>query len=118
MPRVILVDDDRTILKLLQQLLELDGFEVTAVTRGADALPMARKAQPQAALVDYHLEDMDGLDVVKAFRADAAFAQLPIIVASGMNVEDEVLGAGATRFLVKPFDPDELSEAFKQLLGL
>ncbi len=117
MPRVMLVDDDRTILKLLQQLLELDGFEVTSVTRGADALPMARKVQPQVALVDYHLEDMDGMAVVRALRAEAQFARLPIVVASGMNVEDEVIRGGASRFLVKPFDPDELSAVFQQLLG-
>jgi CheY-like chemotaxis protein len=113
----MLVDDDRTILKLLQQLLELDGFEVTTVIRGADALPMARKVQPHVALVDFHLEDMDGLDVVKALREDTQLGQIPIVVASGMNVEEEVMRAGATRFLVKPFDPDELSAVFQQLLA-
>jgi len=113
----MLVDDDRTILKLLQQLLELDGFEVTVVMRGGDAMPMARQVHPDVMLIDYHLEDIDGLQVVQALRADPQFAHLPLVVASGMNVEAEVLKSGANAFMVKPFDPDELSAVFKRLLG-
>jgi len=53
-PRVMIVDDDRTTIKLLETLLVMDGFEVTLVARGGDVLPAARRARPAVFLIDYH----------------------------------------------------------------
>ena len=66
--------------------------------------------------MDYHLADMDGLEVVAHLRADPAFATSPIVVASGLDVEDEALEAGANLFLVKPFEPNKLAGLFYDLL--
>ena len=82
----MIVDDDRTTTKLLETLLVLDGFEVTLVARGGDVLDIARREPPDIFLIDYHLTDMDGPEVVRALRVHPDFSQKPIIVASGMNV--------------------------------
>jgi DNA-binding response OmpR family regulator len=113
----MIVDDDRTTVKLLQTLLDLDGFEVSIAGKGADVIPMATQVMPQVILMDYHLSDMDGVDVLREMRANATFANMPIVMTSGLNVEDEVMEAGATAFLVKPFEPDELPKLFNSLLG-
>jgi len=105
----MIVDDDRSTTSLLKTLLELDGFEVSVAVRGADAVPMAEKNPPQAIVLDYHLTDMHGTQIIRAFREHAALAETPIIVSSGMDVSDEVLAAGATAFLGKPYDPSDLS---------
>ena len=116
MPKILIVDDDRTTVKLLQTLLEMDGFEVLIAPRGQAALELVQVTSPDIFLVDYHLADMDGLEVVAHLRADPAFATSPIVVASGLDVEDEALEAGANLFLVKPFEPNKLAGLFYDLL--
>ena len=116
MSKVMIVDDDRTTVRLLQTLLELDGFDVSVAPRGGDVLPLAREVQPDVFLMDYHLTDMDGVQVIRHLRADPTFASTPIVMVSGMDVETEAMKAGATMFLVKPFEPDALPELFNSLM--
>ena len=115
--RVMIVDDDRTTVKLLQTLLELDGFEIQSAGRAADVLPLARTFQPQIFLMDYHLADADGVEVIRGLRASDEFANTPIIMTSGLDVEEEALEAGASRFLVKPFEPEDLPGLFNSLIA-
>ncbi len=117
MPKVMIVDDDRTTVKLLQTLLELDGFEVVIAPRGGDVLPMAQQTYPDLFMIDYHLTDMDGVDAIRLLREQEAFAYTPIIMASGLDVQDEALEAGATTFLLKPFEPADLPTLFNNLLA-
>ena len=117
MPKILIVDDDRTTVKLLQTLLEMDGFDVAVVARGQMALEMAHEVEPDIFLVDFHLADMEGVELVTKFRADPAFADKPIVIASGLDVEDKALSAGADMFLVKPFEPNKLAGIFYDLLG-
>jgi DNA-binding response OmpR family regulator len=112
----MIVDDDRTTVKLLQTLLELDGFKVTAVPRGVDVLPTARQAKPDIILMDYHLTDTDGVEVLRELRATPEFAGLPVVMTSGLDVREEAMEAGANTFLVKPFEPEELPSLFNSLL--
>lgn len=116
MPKVMIIDDDRTTVKLLQTLLELDGFEVSVAGRIADVMPLAAKVKPDIFLMDYHLSDGHGVDVLRELRATSEFARTPVVVASGMDVSAEVLDAGANHFLVKPFEPDELPILFNNLI--
>lgn len=116
MPRVMIVDDDRTTTSLLETLLTMDGFEVSLVGRGRDTLDSAHRDRPDIFLIDHHLNDMDGPDVVRALRADPVFANAPIVMASGMNVADEARQAGADLFLVKPLEPSTLAQTLLSLL--
>lgn len=116
MHKVMIVDDDRNTVKLLQTLLELDGFETLVAPRGADVMPLAEEKKPDIFLMDYHLSDMDGVEIVRALRAHATFAKTPIVVASGLDVGEEVLGAGANHFMVKPFEPGDLAPLFNKLI--
>ncbi len=118
MPKVMIVDDDKTTVSLIQTLLSLDGFDVVATPLGKAVLERARAEKPDVFMVDYHLADIPGIDVVKALRADAQFASAPIVVASGLNVESEANKAGATLFMIKPFDPGLLASLFNKLLGI
>ena len=113
----MIVDDDQTTVDLLKTLLELDDFQVLVVMRGSDVIAKAEATQPDLFMVDYNLTDMTGLDVLTTLRNHAAFADTPVIIASGMDVEDEVMAAGADRFIVKPFEPSELPELFNRLIA-
>lgn len=116
MPRVLIVDDDRTTVGLLETLLQLDGFEVASAPDSATASDKASQFNPDAFLIDYHLADCDGTEFVEALRADASFSQTPIIMASGLERETEALAAGANVFLPKPFDPLELIALLKGMV--
>ncbi len=117
MPKVLIVDDDRTTVKLLQTLLELDGFEVSSALKGADVQATVDEAKPDIMLIDYHLSDMDGVEVIRQLRKQEDYASMPIVMASGLDVQEEAIGAGASLFLVKPFEPGELPRLFNKLLN-
>ncbi|MFN8375772.1 MAG: response regulator [Anaerolineae bacterium] len=116
MTKVMIIDDDRTTVKLLQTLLELDDFEVSVAGRGADVMPLAEKVKPDIFLMDYHLSDMHGVEILRMLRSSAQFATTPVVVASGMDVSEEVMSAGANHFLIKPFEPDDLPPLFNKLV--
>lgn len=111
----MIVDDDRTMTSLMQTLLELDGYQVTIVSRGSDVITKAEQTRPDIIVMDYHLADTHGVEIVKDIRAHSTLSQTPIVIASGMDVSEEVLAAGANEFLTKPFDPDDLPVIFKRL---
>jgi DNA-binding response OmpR family regulator len=117
LPKVMLVDDDRTMVKLLKTLLELDGFEVFIVRQGDTLIETALETSPDIFLMDYHLPDSTGAELVRLIRANSALADIPVIIASGMDVEEEVIAAGADAFLVKPFDLDDLPNLFMKLIN-
>ncbi len=117
MPKVMIVDDDRTTVSLLKTLLEMDGFDVALVPRGGMVLEKAHQEKPDIFLLDYHLADMEGTTVIKNLRADPQFVKTPIVMSSGLNVEDEAKKAGANFFLVKPFEPANLSGLLLKLIG-
>jgi DNA-binding response OmpR family regulator len=115
--KIMLVDDDRTTTSLLQTLLELDGFDVVVVSRGADVMPALEKSAPDVVLMDYHLTDAHGVDILRQMRASARWHSLPVIMVSGMNMRDEVMAAGANEFLIKPFEPNELPQLFNRYIS-
>jgi len=115
--KIMIVDDDRTTVKLLQTLLELDGFEIAISPRGGDVLTLAEKFKPDLFFMDYHLADIDGVEVLRDLRASIQYKNAPIVMTSGLDVEDEVMAAGANAFLVKPFEPDELPGLFNRLIA-
>lgn len=117
MAKVLIVDDDKTTVMLLKTLLELDGFEIETVGNGSQVRATATAFQPDIILMDYHLSDMEGIDVLKDLRASGPFMDTPVIMASGLDIEQEAMAAGANKFLVKPFEPDELPGLFNSLIG-
>lgn len=117
MARVLIVDDDQTTVNLLKTLLQFDGFDVATARDSAGAMSQAGDFRPDAFLVDYHLLDSSGIELVEMLRRDAAFSQTPIIVASGLEREREALASGANAFLAKPFDPLDLITLLNNLLN-
>ncbi|HUL84798.1 MAG TPA: response regulator [Actinomycetota bacterium] len=105
MPRVLLVDDDPTILRLLEVNFRLEGFETRSAACGEDAVVMAAE-RPDAIVLDVTLPDMDGHDVYERIRGDRSLPPIPIVFLSA-RVRDEELaryGAAPVRFVAKPFD--------------
>ena len=119
MPSVLLVDDDQTLTSLLKTLLELEpvDFHVRITALGSDALREAEANPPELIMVDYHLKDMDGLELVAAIREHDVLYDTPIVMASGMDIHKEAINAGVDKFILKPFEPGDLPGLFLDLIG-
>lgn len=115
MTRVMIVDDEIEMSRLLKMLLELEGFTVETTPTGEGALVKATALAPDVFMVDYHLNDMSGEDLIRKLRLLETSMQVPIVVVSGRDVEPEVLRAGATEFVLKPFEPDDLIATLKRV---
>lgn len=113
----MIVDDDSVTVSLLETLLELDGFTVSIARRGADVLSKMEEDTPDVMMIDYHLSDAHGVDVIRDVRAHETFKDIPIVMASGMDMSNEALEAGANEFLLKPFEPSDLPNLFNRLIS-
>lgn len=114
--QVMLVDDDFTTTQLLKILLEMDGYLVHIVPNGRKVVAEAKANRPDIVIMDVHLADSNGIDVLRDIRADAELTYLPVIMSSGMDLEDQCKDAGATDFVLKPFPPDQLSTVIQKAL--
>ena len=106
--RVLVVDDERQILRALRVILSDAGFEVVTAQTAQEALDAAALRAPDAAIVDLILPDGNGIDVCRSIRE---WSQMPILVLSAVGEETEkirALDAGADDYVTKPFAPGEL----------
>ena len=108
MTRLLLVEDDIALVDTLRLTLPVHGFEVEATGSGARALSVASTFQPEIAIVDLGLPDVDGMEVVRALRASS---DIPVLVLSARDTQHDKVGAldvGADDYVTKPFGMDEL----------
>ena len=108
MSRILVVDDDRQLLRALRINLATRGYEVQLAPDGGTALTMAGRQPPDLVIVDLGLPDMDGVDVVQGIRG---WSTVPIVVLSARHLEQSkvrALDAGADDYVTKPFGMDEL----------
>ena len=111
MVKVLLADDDFTMVALLKTLLGMEGYQVaTLLDKTGDMLDNIRRAKPDILLIDIYLGDRNGMDVVRQIRESPDMKELKIIMVSGIDKTDECLAAGANAFLLKPYMPEELFE--------
>ncbi|MEE9216875.1 MAG: response regulator [Anaerolineales bacterium] len=116
MPKVLIVEDDRTMVSLLATLLELDGFEVIPTTQAGDLEQNLRNDQPDLLIMDVFLTNGDGIELLRKVRSSSEFSKLPVIMTSGMDVEDQCLEAGANGFMLKPYSPPDLLSMIRENL--
>ena len=115
--KVMIVDDDRTMNSLLKTLLELDGFSVVLAPHGEIVLDTALNEKPDAVLMDVHIADADGMDLLRQIRRHPDLMRLPVIMSSGMDMEYECRQIGASAFILKPYPPEQLSNTLKKVLS-
>jgi DNA-binding response OmpR family regulator len=109
--RVLVVDDERDVGRLLTYSLDQAGFDTMAVTTGAEALLAAARQPPAVVVLDVGLPDLSGVEVCKKLRADRVLAEIGIIMLTALGGRDDrIIGfeAGADDDVVKPFDVEEI----------
>ena len=113
---VLVVDDDRKIVELVQLYLEKDGYRVLIAHDGLQALELARRKRPDLIVLDLLLPDLDGLDVCRILQAES---KIPIIMLTARTTEDDRLTGldiGADDYITKPFSPRELMARVRAVL--
>lgn len=113
--KIMLVEDDPTMIAVLSTLLEIEGYHVIAPpNKTLDEIVQAiRSEQPDTILLDVHLRDVSGYDVIQQVRDDPRLNGTRVVMTSGMDVKEKCIEAGANAFLLKPYMPDELMEKLK-----
>ena len=119
--RILVVDDNADAFRLLAGMLAPLGFDLSYADGGAAALEALARAPCDLVLLDWRMPGLDGLEVTRRLRADAALAQPRVVVLTASAFEDEqqeALAAGADDFLRKPIEHERLFQVLEQQLGL
>ena len=114
MAKVLLAEDDPTMISLLKTLLKMEGFEVVTLDVDGDVPALVQREMPDAVLMDVHLGGQNGLQILESIRKNRDLAGVRVVMTSGLNMKDECLSRGASAFLLKPFMPDDLISVLKQ----
>ena len=116
-PLVLVIDDDPSLRRSLARLLRSAGLEVQTFARAAELLAFERPPRPSCLVLDLHLPDMDGYELLRKMVAEAP--DLPVMILTGETGEGKRLRAlqdGAEAFLTKPFEDDQLLDEIQRLL--
>lgn len=118
--RILAVDDSRSFRQMVSLTLRAAGYEVTEAVDGSDALAKARAQDFHLVLTDQNMPSMDGLALVRSLRALPTYRTAPILMLtteSSEEMKQQGRAAGATGWLVKPFNPARLLEIVKKVAG-
>ena len=118
--RLLVVDDDRQILDLLELSLSLQGFEVTTATSGAEAIRLLQKARVDVVVMDIFMSPLDGFQTVARLETLLGARLPPVIYLSGLNAMQEPphLPGHRSFLLAKPFRPSQLVRLIQKLMGV
>lgn len=117
--KILVVDDEEDILELVRYNLAREGYQISAVTSGEEALKAARSEMPDLIVLDLMLPGVDGLDVAKLLKNDPKTMNIPIVMLTAKGEEADVvtgLELGADDYVAKPFSPRVLVARVKAVL--
>ena len=117
--KIFIIEDETSIIQLVQHNLEKDGFIVSSAINGNEWLKDLKKFEPNLLLLDWMLPDLSGIEICKSIRKDTSYKNLPVIMLTAKGEdEDKIKGldSGADDYLTKPFSYNELLARIKAIL--
>ena len=117
--KIFIIEDEPSIIQLVQHNLEKNGFIVSSSINGNDGLKELKKFQPDLLLLDWMLPDLSGIEICKSIRKDNSFKSLPVIMLTAKGEEEDkikCLDSGVDDYLTKPFSFNELMARMKAVL--
>jgi two-component system phosphate regulon response regulator PhoB len=117
--KIFIIEDEPSIIQLVQHNLEKNGFIVSSSLNGNDGLKELKKFQPDLLLLDWMLPDFSGIEICKNIRKDNSFKNLPVIMLTAKGEEEDKikgLDSGVDDYLTKPFSFNELMARIKAVL--
>src|SRR3989304_2900149 len=117
--RVLVVEDEEDIQELVNYVLSKEGFHVTGVRSGEEAMRKLRAGPPDLVVLDLMLPGLDGLEVCRLMRADAGLKSVPVVMLTAKGEEADIVAGlelGADDYLTKPFSPRVLLARIRAVL--
>ena len=117
--KILAVDDEKHIVRLVQINLEKEGYEVVTATNGREALEKVASEKPELIIMDVMMPELDGFGALKILKEDPATASIPVIMLTAKAQDADVFQgwkSGADLYLTKPFNPQELLTFVKRIL--
>jgi type IV pilus assembly protein PilB len=118
--KILIVDDNRVVLKILTNILESQNYLIVSALNGVDALKIAYQEKPDLIITDYMMPEMDGMALINKLKSQLATRFIPIIMLTSkdeVDAEVEVINAGADDYLTKPVNPKRLIARINRLLN-
>jgi DNA-binding response OmpR family regulator len=117
--KILVCDDEPYILMALTDAVEMEGYECVTAINGKEALQKARETLPDLIMLDIMMPFMDGFEVCRELKADAATRDIPIIMLTAKSQQVDIQkgkDAGADDYITKPFRPSTLRKKFNEVL--
>jgi len=111
---VLVIDDDPAVRELLQRFLSKEGFNIKTAANGQDGLEQAKLFKPRAIILDVMMPGMDGWAVLTALKKDPELSSIPVIMATMVSEKNIGFALGASDYLIKPVDREELVKILQQ----
>ena len=118
--KVLAIDDSRTIRELLRVAMEGAGFDYTSACDGVEGVERFSEVVPDVVITDINMPNLDGFGFIEAVRAQSRWRNVPILVLtteSAAELKKRARDAGATGWIVKPFDAEKLVRALRMVAG-
>ncbi|MCL4179738.1 MAG: response regulator [Verrucomicrobia bacterium] len=118
--KILVVDDEPFMLRMIQIILERGGYAMVAAASGDEAIEIARKEQPGLIIMDAMMPKMDGFTALRLLKGEPVTSSIPVIMLTANPHKfsrEEAESSGATVFLTKPFSPTQLLEEIRRLSG-
>jgi CheY-like chemotaxis protein len=120
--RILVVEDQDSIRRMIEALVQARGYDVTAVASGTKAIDVAMTDPPNLVLLDLNLPGQyDGFEVCRRLRSDPATSKIPVVIISALDDQESrnrATEAGATSYYTKPFSPIALLKEIERLKNL
>ena len=117
--KILIVEDSRSMRRIVRSALESDGYQVAESEDGRQALNALREVAPHLIITDINMPEVDGISLVREIRRLPSFRFTPVLILtteSGEDMKENGRAAGATGWIVKPFDPDQLRQVVAHVL--
>jgi CheY-like chemotaxis protein len=111
---ILVIDDDPEAQDIVERFLRKDGFEVATASSGEEGLRLAHKLKPAAITLDVMMPDMDGWSVLRALKADPVLKDIPVLMLTMVDDKSKGYALGATDYLTKPVDREQLNNALSK----
>ena len=118
--KLLVVDDDPTMLESLVHAFGREGFDVVTAVNGLEGVRKAREERPHLVFLNLLMPVMDGFEACRVLKADEATREIPVIIFSGCDGQDYYTKAfklGAWEYVVSPFSPRKVAERIRHALG-
>ena len=117
--KILVVEDDRDISELITYNLEREGYEIACLYDGGQAIDFVKKRKPELIILDLMLPEVDGIEICRTLKSDAATKHIPIVMLTAKGEEADVvvgLQMGADDYIPKPFSPKVLVARIKAII--